>query len=546
MNPQLLHDPRLLFLVVASAVVTLLQTLTVAARPAAILTGRVAQATTISSLVFIVTRLANMFYLPLMAGFVSIAEATGGTGLLLEQIRWIVLGCAFGGLGSWLLLPNFISLYCHLVEQLDQNGTRVLLDPRVWLSTLKHSTRRTPMKARLGQLHGIPTGFLISNVFATSVWTVGALCAIFCSVLDSDHKSTALLLSGLVNSFAAIAFSVLVDPQAALLTDDAVKKRKPAEQVDAAAVHLAFGNFLGALCGLAVLPVGISIIAWATKQLGEQGGAVEGSILWVVLLNALLTTLLSTAYASRVSAVTTGQIATALAVYNLFNLVTRLSQQVYNPIMGSLADHLVHDGQVQRLEHLYRMVLGGAALGAFIGLLLLPTFVQIINHAIGQLQKRGSITRVLLACLYPASWPTILGSLRPPGLLGVKLSDLRYLPKPFLVGNILVISIQSCGSLAAVFAGAHLPPEAARCANLLSSVVNGLATITLGFLVDPTLARITDRCSDGSRDPADIRRAAVFLLLGMFLGSLLSQVVFGPAAWIISQAAILIVGVWKG
>ena len=129
--------------------------------------------------------------------------------------------------------------------------------------------------------------------------------------------------------------------------------------------------------------------------------------------------------------------------------------------------------------------------------------------------------------------------------MGVRLSDLKdpSFPKTFLAGNILVLSIHTVGVMAAVYAGAGLDGGAARAATLLSSVVNGVATITLSLLVDPTLARITDHCVKGSRDPRHIRCAAVFLLGGMFLGTLLSQLFFLPAAWVIAQGARIVAAI---
>lgn len=539
-DTSLLQDPRLLFVVVISAIVAMLGSLNVAARPAAVLTGRVAQATTISNIFFMISRFANMFYLPLMAGFVGAVQSSGDSTRLLHQVQWVVMGTALGALGSWILLPNFVSLFCFLVDKLDELGIKSFVRPSVLKGALLQFVRRYPLKARVGQLRGIPPAFLLFNVFATAVWTIGALSAVYCSGIFPQFKSTALLLSGLVNAFAAIAFSVCVDPQAALITDEAIKQQRTQEQVDAAALHLGLGNFLGALCGLAILPLGIQLISLATRAIGGQGSQVSTSIWSVVLINAALTLLASTTYASRVSAVITREIATALAVYNLFFLVSRLSGQIYSPLLGSTADSLVERQQVDQLEMLFRQVLGGASLGAFVGLLLLPTFVEVINKAVIHLQRLGSLPALLWNCLYPSSWPAILSCMRRPGLLEVRLSDIQRVPRTFLVGNVVVLSVHSVGMMAAIHAGAQLHefPGAAGSATLLSSVVNGVATILLGLVVDPTLARLTDQCKSERRPAQDIKVAAVFLLAGMLLGTLFSQVLFTPASWLIQKCAL--------
>lgn len=547
LNLHLLSDGRLLFVVVISGVVSMLGSLNIASRPAAVITGKVAQATTISSIFFMVSRLANMFYLPLMAGFVGEAVRTGDTTQLLQQIQLVVFGSALGSLASWVLLPNFINLFCYLVEQLNAHGIKSFVLPAVWLSALSKFVRRYPLRARLGDLAGIPVGFLIFNVFATAVWTIGALSAVYCSGANPEYSSTALLLSGLVNAFAAIAFSVWVDPQAAIITTGVIKKERAPEQVYATALHLGLGNFIGGLLGLLVLHAGIFVIMKATVAIGAGGSHMAGGIWMIVALNAGLTMLASTTYASRVSAVVTRNVAVALAVYNLFFLVTRLSQQFYSPLLGSTADHLVKANQVDQLEILFRWVLAGASAGSFVGLLLLPTFVEVINKAIAQIDRHQSVPKVLILCLLPKNWPAIFSCLRAPGLLGVRWSDLRKIPWFFLIGNVVVLSIHSMGTMAAICAGAQLHdnPGAARSATLLSSVVNGVATIMLSLVVDPTLAGITDQCAENTRDSSHIRAAAVFLLGGMLAGTLLSQLIFSPAVWFIKFCAVDLIHVLR-
>lgn len=553
LNLHLLSDPMLCFIVMMSGVVAMLQSLNIASRPAAVVTGKVAQATTIAGIAFMFSRLANMFYQPLMAGY------TGGNPnpqILFQQVQLVVVGSALGGLASWLLLPNFISLFCAMVEQLDAQGIKSFLNPKVSLRILAHFGKRYNMGVRLGELHGIPKSFLFFNVFATAVWTVGALSAIYCSGAMPDYKSTALLLSGLVNSFAAIAFTIWVDPQAALITDDVVENRRPRQQIFAAALHLGLGNFIGGLLGLAVMHASIAVIGKATLQIGAQGGGVSGSIWPIIALNIGLTILASTSYAARVSAVLTRQVALALAIYNFFNLITRLSQQVYLPLVGSMSDYLVKQHQVDKLETQLRGLIGGASIGAFLGLLLLPTFVEVINKAVAQMQRHGSMSVVVARCFLPSSWPAILRCVRRPSLMGISLADRKRIPNFFLIGNVLVLSIHTMGSFAAVCAGAHLSAAAANlvqagqdnhlmlaaagAATMLSSVVNGVATITLSLVVDPATSRITDQCRHDKRPVRDIKTTAFFLMLGMLAGTLLAQAFFVPARLLIQQCAVML------
>ena len=547
MDFSILAEPRLLFVIAISAAVALLGTISVAARPAAVITGRVQLSLSVSQIFFMITRFANIFYLPLMASFVDQAVHRGKTDQLQAQIMWVILGSAAGALASWICLGNFVSLYRYGVEQIQAAGSTVRvmtrhLRPSRWSQPFKAFFAPTHLGVRLFRLEGVEPGFLLFNVVATSIWTVGALSALFVSAQYPQYKSTAVLLSGLVNAFAAISFSVWVDPKAALITDKVIKGQRPENQVNVTAVHLAMGNFVGSLLGLAMFFPGTRLIAFAAQGLGSQGQGLVGSLWVLVVLNIVVTLLSSTTYASRVSAVVTGHVATALSIYNLFFLVTRLAQQIYAPVLGSVSDHLVSDGpgHLGELEGIFRTILGGAGVGALLGLLLLPTFVQIYNQAVYQLDRRGSIPSVMLACLSPRAWPTIWACLRRPGLLGVTLADFRSIPKGFLFGNVLVISIYTVGVMAAIFAGAELGDKAARTANLLSSVVNGLATITLSVIVDPTISLIADQAVKKERSQKDVFTMAVGLMFGMLLGVLLSQAVFTPAVAVISFFATLL------
>lgn len=532
-----------MFVVVLAGTLALLGTLNIAARPAAVISGRVALAFSVSNIFFMVSRLANLFYLPLLANFMDKAAASGHAEVAWQQVRWVIIGSAVGSLASWLLLGNFVSLYLLGIRKVEERGSmlRALLwaaRPGAWPELLKAFATPNRMKVRPFRLGTIPAGFLFANVFAGAVWTCGALSALLVSAQpDTAHyKATAVLLSGLVNAFAAIAFSVWVDPKAAHITDQAVAGQRTEEDVRVAAFHLGMGNFVGTLLGLAVLYPATWLITQATLSLGAQGGTFSDSLWMIIALNLFVTMLASTTYAARVSAVVTRRVAMALAIYNLFFLVTRLAQQVYAPILGSLRDHLVRQHALGDLETLFRQVILGASAGAFVGLLLLPTFVEVYNRAINALDRLGSIPAVLFATLNPRRWPTVLGCLRPPGLFGVRPAELKELPQGFLWGNLVVISIHTVGVMAAIYAGAQ-NDDLARTATLLSSVVNGLATITLSIIVDPMCSLITDQAVKGERPVRHIYVMAVVLLLGMLVGTLLAQLVFGPAVWLIGLGA---------
>lgn len=548
----LLHDPRLLFIVVLSGAVSMLTTLNVAARPAAVQTGRVALAFTISSLFFMCTRFANLFYAPLLGRYVGLAvkqKDIDPTALstLYAQIQWIVVGAAIGAFMAWMLLPTFVQLYKNGIASMEYRHSMLAVLLRLTrpsgIRTLFRSFRPPSLLGvRLFKLDGVPVDFLIVNAVATAIWTVGFLCAIMASALNTEYQQTSLLLSGLVNAFAAIAFSVWVDPKAALITDQAIHGERPEAHVRITAVHLSAGNFVGACLGLAVLWPGTCLILDAASRIGKGSNAL--SLSTVVMLNVFVTLLASTTVASRVSAVVTKRVATALAVYNLFFLATRLATQIYAPFVASLADNVRRQHlPVESLLPSFRWIVAGASIGSAAAFLLLPTFVEIYNAAIGALERLGSIPRLFGALLTPRAWFAVLRCLRPPSLVGVRLADLNQIPRAFVYGNLFVVSVYTIGLMAAIYAGACLSAgsaeeqELARAATLLSSVVNGVATIMVSVIVDPTSAFITDQCVKGDRPERHIYIMAVFLLASTLAGTVLSQAFFLPATSVIIGGA---------
>lgn len=554
MDLSLLADPLLLLIMAMAGFVTMATSLQVATRPAAVRTGLVATALTMGQLVFIVTRFGNMFYLPLLGNFVDQATRGGeaGQATLLGQIQWVVVGTALGALVALLLLPTFVELCSLGVYSIRHRGMlRALLNlrsPGAWKKAFGAIKPPGLMGTKLLALKGIPKTFLLANIGATAIWTVGALAAITVSGLEPELKQTAILLSGLVNSFAAIAFSVWVDPQAALITDQAKDERRPRWHVDSASVHLVLGNFVGCLLGLAILRPAVSLITVATKAIGAGASNVDAAIPLLILGNAFILLLNGTIYSSRVSAVQTNKVATSIAVFNFFSLIARLSGQVYGPFVGAVTDQLTYrpdmsvaltDAAAAKLLFFNRGLIGGATLGCLISVIMIPTFVQIYNTLIKGLDRHQSLPKVLLRGLHPARWGKLLATLRFPWRQHVSRDALSRIPKAFLWANVIVLGFQTVGQLAAIYAGAVFSPEVARTTTLLSPLINGIATITLSIFVDPGCATLVDEAIDGKRDSKDIETMTFWLAMGTVVGTLLSQLLFVPAAWLISQGAVI-------
>lgn len=550
MNISLLTDPLLLVIMAFAGFFSMATSLQVATRPAAVRTGMVATALTMGQLIFIVTRFGNLFYLPLLGNFVDKATNSGETDILLQQARWVVVGGALGALVALLLLPSFVELCIRGVNSINARKSMVgallnLSRPRTWKVVLRSLRAPSLLGVRLFKMEGLPSKFLWFNVVATAIWTVGALAAITVSGLQPEFKQTALLLSGLINSFAAIAFSVWVDPQAAHITDKAVDGRLKEESVTNMSIHLILGNFVGTLLGLLLLNPAITIVGQAASAIGKSASQLDAATIWLVVGNAFILLLNGTIYSSRTSAVRTAKVATALAVFNFFSLISRIAGQVYGPFVGAVTDQLTRRpagealpaGALEKLEMFNRSLIWGAAVGCLLSLLLIPTFVKIYDAVIKQMDRHGELSKVVRMALHPKRWPTILATFTAPWKQNVTWAAFRRIPKGFLIGNVVVLTFLTVGQLAAIYAGAALAPEVARTATLLSPLINGVATITLSIIVDPGCATIVDDAIKGEREMEDVETMTFWLALGSVVGTSMAQLLFLPGAWFIGEIA---------
>lgn len=256
-------------------------------------------------------------------------------------------------------------------------------------------------------------------------------------------------------------------------------------------------------------------------------------------MNGVVQAFTIAAYAARLAGALSGRAATAMSLFNIFVTSSRFAQMVYTPILGSLSDRsaLATLGSFQ--WQLRVIILGGMA-GAIAGTFLIPTFVKLYIHAIGGLERHGSVpkaaSRIFRARTAVALARTLsfdMGMLRAH--VPVKV------PKDVLLLNMFVTSIYGVGVVASAYASV-LAPEAARTALLSSGLVNGFATIAYNIVVDPASAIATDRAARGERPIDEVRALVAGLSWSAILGFLLSQALLIPAALLIAWAARLIAG----
>ncbi|OGC13280.1 hypothetical protein A3J90_00840 [candidate division WOR-1 bacterium RIFOXYC2_FULL_37_10] len=232
----------------------------------------------------------------------------------------------------------------------------------------------------------------------------------------------------------------------------------------------------------------------------------------------------------RLAGIRTRHIATSLSFVNATLLIARLSNMFQAPFLGGMVDTAILRGNPDVLLYNFRMIIFAAFIGNLIGAFLSPFFIGMYTKAIVRFDVVGSVPRMLFQLFRYKNFIGFLKTFRLPNRHSFRDLSLKNIPKTFLILNAFMVSIYAIGVLASMLAGAMVPSYRVT-ATQLSAIVNGMATILLTLMVDPTAALITDQAARGKRPESDVRSMVFYLLLGRILGTLiLSQLILWPSA----------------
>ncbi|HEV7180469.1 MAG TPA: DUF2837 family protein, partial [Candidatus Baltobacteraceae bacterium] len=151
-------------------------------------------------------------------------------------------------------------------------------------------------------------------------------------------------------------------------------------------------------------------------------------------------------------------------------------------------------------------------------------------------EARGSVPHSIAQLLKPKNIGEIIGSERVPSFARLASFNWRAVPRRLLVFNMIVTAFYAIG-VPAAFLASVLDANAARTASNLSGVINGIATISFTLFVDPTSSMITDQAIHGKRTVEEVRVMVFYLSATAIVGTLLSQLLFYPAAVVIEYVA---------
>lgn len=200
----------------------------------------------------LISRMSNMLQAPLLGGMVDTAILQNTVSMLWGNFRIIIFAAFIGNSIGAILTPFAVAVFTRAINKFEQLGSvpRLILYgfyPPNLIKVFKLFRLPTVNSLKGISLKGIPTLFLWLNLFMVSIYAIGVLCSLMAGALIPTYRVTATQLSGIVNGIATILFTLMVDPIAAHITDQAVHGKRKESDVRTVVFYIILGRVVGTL-----------------------------------------------------------------------------------------------------------------------------------------------------------------------------------------------------------------------------------------------------------------------------------------------------------
>ncbi|MFC0214142.1 lipid II flippase Amj family protein [Paenibacillus chartarius] len=242
---------QIIFVSLCTFIIHLSETLTYSLRLAGVRAGKLAVAISLSGVIVLISRTANMLQAPLTGTIVDTSRLTSDLDIVM-QFRLIIASASVGTLTAILLFPSAVLLSKRIISHLEVAGSLPqLLISSVSLHKMKNarSHLRFPRLAMLSRLRigGIPKRLVVLNIAVTAIYTIGVLAALLASTFVHESSTAASQSSGLINGVATILLTLFIDPQIGLLTDKVMKGEKQISALNKVFGLLMISRLLGTI-----------------------------------------------------------------------------------------------------------------------------------------------------------------------------------------------------------------------------------------------------------------------------------------------------------
>ena len=240
-------ERSLVELIILTSIIHLVDTLAYSVRLNSVKSGQVALSFSLFNLIALVSRTANTLQAPLIAGIIGISISQGLNPVM--DMRIVIFSSTIGTLIGVLLIPSFLRIFEKAVNRLEVTGSvPSLVVEALQINNIKRIVKSVskPSKTMLERLRyrEIPKRLLILNSLVTGIYTVGVLAATYSATLvTAEYRLAVVASSRMINGVASILLTLLIDPKSAMITDQALRGKRPYGDVKALVVLLITSKF---------------------------------------------------------------------------------------------------------------------------------------------------------------------------------------------------------------------------------------------------------------------------------------------------------------
>ena len=125
------------------------------------------------------------------------------------------------------------------------------------IANIKRIAKNTviPRKNMFSNLRykNIPKKLLLINALITGIYAIGVLSAYYATIYAPGKRLAIAASSGMINGIASILLTIIVDPKAAIITDEAFRGKREYGDVKALVIMLIGTKLIGTLIGQLLL-----------------------------------------------------------------------------------------------------------------------------------------------------------------------------------------------------------------------------------------------------------------------------------------------------
>ena len=258
-------ERTLLELFVLTITIHIVDTVAYSVRLNSVKSGQVALSFSLFNMFVLLARTANLFQGPLIGSIIGLSIAKGVYPV--GDMRIVIFASTAGTIFGIILIPTFLRVFEAAVRRLELSGSvPSLVVEALQVNNIKRIVKSAtrPSKIMLEKLRyrEIPKRLLILNALVTGIYTVGVLAANYSALLVPEQaRLAAAASSGMINGIASILLTLFIDPKSAIITDQALRGKRPYGDVKALVVLLIGTKLIGTLLGQLLFLPSTEVIA---------------------------------------------------------------------------------------------------------------------------------------------------------------------------------------------------------------------------------------------------------------------------------------------